>query len=153
MRDPLFPSPAPLCFTGCVITVSGRMTFTSNKSMEIEVFVDADPFVDEPRERYRAVSAFFTYVSLSKEGEAPARPAAAGKSFSLWTGASRAISSPAPPGAEPSWPFCPRNPLPLNYSAEKYEHKGDFTGQAAGVYVCFCYCFGFVCFGFIFCFF
>jgi len=45
------------------------MTFTSNKSMEIEVFVDADPFVDEPQERYRAVSAFFTYVSLSKEGK------------------------------------------------------------------------------------
>uniref|UniRef100_A0A7M4FY35 palmitoyl-CoA hydrolase n=1 Tax=Crocodylus porosus TaxID=8502 RepID=A0A7M4FY35_CROPO len=54
---------------GCVITISGRMTFTSNKSMEIEVFVDADPFVDEPQERYRAVSAFFTYVSLSKEGK------------------------------------------------------------------------------------
>ncbi|KFM04052.1 Cytosolic acyl coenzyme A thioester hydrolase, partial [Aptenodytes forsteri] len=54
---------------GSVITISGRMTFTSNKSMEIEVFVDADPFVDEPRERYRAVSAFFTYVSLSKEGK------------------------------------------------------------------------------------
>ncbi|OXB78098.1 UNVERIFIED_CONTAM: hypothetical protein H355_007240 [Colinus virginianus] len=54
---------------GSVITISGRMTFTSNKSMEIEVFVDADPFVDEPQERYRAVSAFFTYVSLSKEGK------------------------------------------------------------------------------------
>nr|XP_048680921.1 cytosolic acyl coenzyme A thioester hydrolase isoform X2 [Caretta caretta] len=54
---------------GCIITISGRMTFTSNKSMEIEVFVDADPFVDEPKERYRAVSAFFTYVSLSKEGK------------------------------------------------------------------------------------
>ncbi|XP_014807591.1 PREDICTED: cytosolic acyl coenzyme A thioester hydrolase isoform X1 [Calidris pugnax] len=54
---------------GSVITISGRMTFTSNKSMEIEVFVDADPFVDESRGRYRAVSAFFTYVSLSKEGK------------------------------------------------------------------------------------
>ncbi|XP_060115025.1 cytosolic acyl coenzyme A thioester hydrolase isoform X2 [Heteronotia binoei] len=54
---------------GSVITISGRMTFTSNKSMEIEVFVDADPFVDESQERYRAVSAFFTYVSLSKEGK------------------------------------------------------------------------------------
>lgn len=42
--------------------------------MEIEVFVDADPFVDEPRERYRAVSAFFTYVSLSKEGKPLAVP-------------------------------------------------------------------------------
>ncbi|KAM6435585.1 cytosolic acyl coenzyme A thioester hydrolase isoform 2-T2 [Liasis olivaceus] len=53
---------------GSVITISGRMTFTSNKSMEIEVFVDADRFVGEPQEQYRAVSAFFTYVSLSKEG-------------------------------------------------------------------------------------
>ncbi|XP_063173794.1 cytosolic acyl coenzyme A thioester hydrolase isoform X2 [Candoia aspera] len=53
---------------GSVITISGRMTFTSNKSMEIEVFVDADHFVGEAQERYRAVSAFFTYVSLSKEG-------------------------------------------------------------------------------------
>ncbi|KAL0583261.1 Cytosolic acyl coenzyme A thioester hydrolase [Plecturocebus cupreus] len=31
---------------GFVITISGRMTFTSNKSMEIEVLVDADPVVD-----------------------------------------------------------------------------------------------------------
>uniref|UniRef100_A0ACB8EDS1 Uncharacterized protein n=1 Tax=Sphaerodactylus townsendi TaxID=933632 RepID=A0ACB8EDS1_9SAUR len=44
------------------------MTFTSNKSMEIEVFVDAEPFVGESQERYRAVSAFVTYVSLNKEG-------------------------------------------------------------------------------------
>uniref|UniRef100_A0A670ZIM3 palmitoyl-CoA hydrolase n=1 Tax=Pseudonaja textilis TaxID=8673 RepID=A0A670ZIM3_PSETE len=53
---------------GSVLTISGRMTFTSNKSMEIEVFVDADRFVGEPQDPYRAVSAFFTYVSLSKEG-------------------------------------------------------------------------------------
>ncbi|KAK9392160.1 cytosolic acyl coenzyme A thioester hydrolase [Crotalus adamanteus] len=53
---------------GSVLTISGRMTFASNKSMEIEVFVDADRFVGEPQEPYRAVSAFFTYVSLSKEG-------------------------------------------------------------------------------------
>ncbi|XP_073512793.1 cytosolic acyl coenzyme A thioester hydrolase isoform X2 [Phyllobates terribilis] len=52
---------------GCIITVSGRITFTSNKSMEIEVFVDVDPLVGDTQERYRAVSAFFTYVSLSKE--------------------------------------------------------------------------------------
>ncbi|XP_072282997.1 cytosolic acyl coenzyme A thioester hydrolase isoform X3 [Pyxicephalus adspersus] len=52
---------------GCVITISGRMTFTSNKSMEIEVFVDADTLVDDTQERFRAVSAFFTYVSLSKD--------------------------------------------------------------------------------------
>ncbi|XP_022370214.1 cytosolic acyl coenzyme A thioester hydrolase isoform X1 [Enhydra lutris kenyoni] len=53
---------------GCVITISGRMTFTSNKSMEIEVLVDADPVVDNSQKRYRAASAFFTYVSLSQEG-------------------------------------------------------------------------------------
>ncbi|EHB16675.1 Cytosolic acyl coenzyme A thioester hydrolase [Heterocephalus glaber] len=54
---------------GCVITISGRMTFTSNKSMEIEVLVDADPVVDNLQKRYRAASAFFTYVSLSQEGK------------------------------------------------------------------------------------
>ncbi|XP_075695567.1 cytosolic acyl coenzyme A thioester hydrolase isoform X1 [Rhinoderma darwinii] len=54
---------------GCIITVSGRMTFTSNKSMEIEVFVDADTLVGDTQERYRAVSAFFTYVSLSKDAK------------------------------------------------------------------------------------
>ncbi|XP_059547433.1 cytosolic acyl coenzyme A thioester hydrolase isoform X3 [Myotis daubentonii] len=53
---------------GYVITISGRMTFTSNKSMEIEVLVDADPVVDNTQPRYRAASAFFTYVSLSQEG-------------------------------------------------------------------------------------
>lgn len=54
---------------GCVITISGRMTFTSNKSMEIEVLVDADPVVDNSQKRYRAASAFFTYVSLNQEGK------------------------------------------------------------------------------------
>lgn len=44
------------------------MTFTSNKSMEIEVLVDADPVVNDTQKRYRAASAFFTYVSLSSEG-------------------------------------------------------------------------------------
>ncbi|XP_058849032.1 cytosolic acyl coenzyme A thioester hydrolase isoform X1 [Acipenser ruthenus] len=54
---------------GCVVTVSGRMTFTSNKSMEIEVFVDADPLVETAKGKYRAVSAFFTYISLDKDGK------------------------------------------------------------------------------------
>lgn len=52
---------------GCVITVSGRMTFTSNKSMEIEVFVDADPLAEAEVGKYRAVTAFFTYISLDKD--------------------------------------------------------------------------------------
>ncbi|XP_047655990.1 cytosolic acyl coenzyme A thioester hydrolase isoform X3 [Tachysurus fulvidraco] len=51
---------------GCVITVSGRMTFTSNKSMEIEVFVDADQLANAEEGKYRAVTAFFTYISLDK---------------------------------------------------------------------------------------
>ncbi|MBN3323305.1 BACH hydrolase, partial [Atractosteus spatula] len=54
---------------GCVVTVSGRMTFASNKSMEIEVFVDADPIVEDAKGKYRAVSAFFTFISLDKEGK------------------------------------------------------------------------------------
>ncbi|XP_051526144.1 cytosolic acyl coenzyme A thioester hydrolase-like isoform X3 [Myxocyprinus asiaticus] len=54
---------------GCVITVSGRMTFTSNKSMEIEVFVDADPLVEVEKGKYRAVTAFFTYISLDKDSK------------------------------------------------------------------------------------
>ncbi|XP_053480523.1 cytosolic acyl coenzyme A thioester hydrolase isoform X1 [Ictalurus furcatus] len=54
---------------GCVITVSGRMTFTSNKSMEIEVFVDADQLADTEEGKYRAVTAFFTYISLDKQNK------------------------------------------------------------------------------------
>ncbi len=45
------------------------MTFTSNKSMEIEVFVDADPLVEAEKGKYRAVTAFFTYISLDKENK------------------------------------------------------------------------------------
>ncbi|XP_048066742.1 cytosolic acyl coenzyme A thioester hydrolase isoform X2 [Megalobrama amblycephala] len=54
---------------GCVITVSGRMTFTSNKSMEIEVFVDAESLVEAEKGKYRAVTAFFTYISLDKDNK------------------------------------------------------------------------------------
>uniref|UniRef100_A0A3B3SSS7 Acyl-CoA thioesterase 7 n=1 Tax=Paramormyrops kingsleyae TaxID=1676925 RepID=A0A3B3SSS7_9TELE len=54
---------------GCILTVSGRMTFTSKKSMEIEVFVDADNLVEADKGNYRAVTAFFTYISLDKEGK------------------------------------------------------------------------------------
>ncbi|XP_026053414.1 cytosolic acyl coenzyme A thioester hydrolase-like isoform X4 [Carassius auratus] len=54
---------------GCVITISGRMTFTSNKSMEIEVLVDADPLVEAEKGKYRAATAFFTYISLDKDNK------------------------------------------------------------------------------------
>ncbi|KAL3064008.1 hypothetical protein OYC64_000336 [Pagothenia borchgrevinki] len=55
---------------GCVVTVTGRLTFTSNKSMEIEVFVDASSLMEAGKEKYRAVSAFFTYISLDKANKA-----------------------------------------------------------------------------------
>ncbi|XP_026222605.1 cytosolic acyl coenzyme A thioester hydrolase isoform X2 [Anabas testudineus] len=51
---------------GCVVTVTGRLTFVSNKSMEIEVVVDACSLVEAEKEKYRAVSAFFTFISLDK---------------------------------------------------------------------------------------
>ncbi|XP_039106309.1 cytosolic acyl coenzyme A thioester hydrolase-like [Hyaena hyaena] len=53
---------------GCDITVSGRMTFTSNQSVEIEVPGDADPVQDNLQTRYQAASDFFTCVPLSQEG-------------------------------------------------------------------------------------
>ncbi|XP_068589503.1 cytosolic acyl coenzyme A thioester hydrolase isoform X1 [Cebidichthys violaceus] len=52
---------------GCVVTVTGRLTFVSNKSMEIEVLVDASSLVEA--EKYRAVSAFFTFISLDKDNK------------------------------------------------------------------------------------
>lgn len=54
---------------GCVVTVTGRLTFVSNKSMEIEVLVDASSLVQEDKGKYRAVSAFFTFISLDKENK------------------------------------------------------------------------------------
>lgn len=37
--------------------------------MEIEVFVDADQLADTEEGKYRAVTAFFTYISLDKENK------------------------------------------------------------------------------------
>ncbi|KAM6925257.1 cytosolic acyl coenzyme A thioester hydrolase isoform 2-T2 [Xenentodon cancila] len=54
---------------GCVVTVTGRLTFTSARSMEIEVMVDATSLVEEERGKYRAVSAFFTFLSLDKDNK------------------------------------------------------------------------------------
>jgi len=93
--------------------------------MEIEVFVDADPFVDETRERYRAVSAFFTYVSLSKEGKPLPVPQLLVRALPA--------GLRAPPRAASSCVFCPTNPLPLNYSAEKYERERAAPEQASGL--------------------
>ncbi|XP_070766209.1 cytosolic acyl coenzyme A thioester hydrolase isoform X2 [Enoplosus armatus] len=54
---------------GCVVTVTGRLTFVSNKSMEIEVLVDASSLVEAAKGKYRAVSAFFTFISLDKDNK------------------------------------------------------------------------------------
>nr|XP_061803141.1 putative cytosolic acyl coenzyme A thioester hydrolase-like [Nerophis lumbriciformis] len=59
---------------GCVVTVTGRLTFISNKSMEIEVVVDACSLVDAEKVSYRAVSAYFTFISLDKFGRAQPVP-------------------------------------------------------------------------------
>ncbi|XP_006901600.1 PREDICTED: cytosolic acyl coenzyme A thioester hydrolase-like [Elephantulus edwardii] len=59
--------PEPWSLEQIIVTTS--KTFTSNKSMETEVLVDAEPVVDSSQQRYRAASAFFTYVSLSQEGK------------------------------------------------------------------------------------
>ncbi|XP_062247144.1 cytosolic acyl coenzyme A thioester hydrolase isoform X2 [Platichthys flesus] len=55
---------------GCVVTVTGRLTFVSNKSMEIQVIVDASPLMEEEKGKYHAVSAFFTFISLDKYNRA-----------------------------------------------------------------------------------
>ncbi|KAM3617941.1 uncharacterized protein V6R79_013020 [Siganus canaliculatus] len=54
---------------GCVVTVTGRLTFISNKSMEIEVVVSATSLTEGEKEKFRAVSAFFTFISLDKDNK------------------------------------------------------------------------------------
>lgn len=52
---------------GSLVKVVGYMTFTSQRSMEIQVTVDAEPLMEVDKGTYRAVSALFTYVSLDKD--------------------------------------------------------------------------------------
>lgn len=53
--------------------------------MEIEVFVDADQLVDTEEGKYRAVTAFFTFISLDKQNKPLPVPSlkVGYKSFSL----------------------------------------------------------------------
>lgn len=37
--------------------------------MEIEVFVDAESLAEAEKGKYRAVTAFFTYISLDKDNK------------------------------------------------------------------------------------
>lgn len=59
---------------GSVLTVSGRLTYTSNRSMEIEVLVDVSSLVEPEIGQYRAVSAFFVFISLDKYNRVMAVP-------------------------------------------------------------------------------
>jgi len=57
---------------GHIIHLTGRATFTSSKSMEIEVFVDAKDYVAD--KSVRSCSAFFTFVSLDDKRRPQAIP-------------------------------------------------------------------------------
>ena len=46
---------------------TGRPTFTSEHSIEIEVFVDTEALREGITKKERAVHAFFTFVSLSQK--------------------------------------------------------------------------------------
>jgi len=62
------------------VTVRGLLTFTSNRSMEIEVIVEYESILGKPSGEASAVSkeksvdAFFTFVSIDSSGKAIAVP-------------------------------------------------------------------------------
>uniref|UniRef100_UPI00358E592D cytosolic acyl coenzyme A thioester hydrolase isoform X1 n=2 Tax=Myxine glutinosa TaxID=7769 RepID=UPI00358E592D len=77
------PIPSVVELAGTLLSVTGRLTFTSQRSMEVEVAVEADTLVDrvigngstmvaentEGSQRFCAVSAYFTLISLSSDGK------------------------------------------------------------------------------------
>lgn len=52
------------------MTVFGQITFTSNRSLEVEVIVEFVTPFEKNSQRQRAVDAFFTYVSIDEKGKA-----------------------------------------------------------------------------------
>ncbi|CAH1775378.1 unnamed protein product, partial [Owenia fusiformis] len=54
---------------GQVVTIVGQPLFTSNKSMEIEVQVTVESITGGQINKDRACDAFFTFVSLDKQGK------------------------------------------------------------------------------------
>uniref|UniRef100_A0A2K5K145 HotDog ACOT-type domain-containing protein n=1 Tax=Colobus angolensis palliatus TaxID=336983 RepID=A0A2K5K145_COLAP len=54
---------------GCIKTISGHMAFTSNKSVEIEVLVDANSVADSSQKRYRAARAKLSQKKKKRERE------------------------------------------------------------------------------------
>ena len=68
---------------GALITVTGQVTFTSNRSVEIEVVVDAEVPWQPRGTKERVVDGFITFVALSKEGKSqPIAPLRVRPSFS-----------------------------------------------------------------------
>lgn len=55
---------------GSVVTVCGQITFTSNRSLEVEVVVEFVTPFEKNSQSQRAVDAFFTYVSIDEKGKA-----------------------------------------------------------------------------------
>lgn len=53
---------------GAVITVSGRPTFTSKHTVEVQVMVDAEHPCEGMWARYRVVEAYFVEVPLDQMG-------------------------------------------------------------------------------------
>ena len=58
---------------GEIMTITGRMTFTSDKSMEIKVVADVENLLEG--RCFRALSAFFYFVALDKSGHSVKVPA------------------------------------------------------------------------------
>lgn len=57
-----------VCIAGSLLTVIGRATFTSSRTVEVEVNVDVETiqtFASQTKER--AVHAYFNFVSLDKQ--------------------------------------------------------------------------------------
>lgn len=54
--------------------VTGQLTFTSSKSMEIQVLVDVQQIFQARSLPIRAMDAFFTFVSLDEQGKALSIP-------------------------------------------------------------------------------
>ena len=62
--------------TGSLLYVRGWLTFTSNRSMEVEVQVEYESRWHDPNAKGKqiAADAFFTFVSLDQDGKVQAVP-------------------------------------------------------------------------------
>ena len=61
-------------FSGDVVAMYGYVTFTSSRSMEVEVIVEYESIKRSGTSVQRAVDAFFTYVAIDKDEKSMAIP-------------------------------------------------------------------------------